>query len=192
MTIDIFQTLGAATEQIAFSELYVAPQQGVTASSRGLSSGSVSASSMIWSESPRVSGSRRDRAGSTDRRAPPDRCRGSGRTTIDKSRPRMPSLSRVPLRWLTADEGRPALLRSGSEAEDLVDESALGRHVDRRYGTHLSLGQHRHSLDAGEGSPSGPEVLKAEHRPCSALDPAVVLLDQVVEPLPTPVPGKAP
>ena len=29
MTIDIFQTLGAATEQIAFSELYVALQQGV-------------------------------------------------------------------------------------------------------------------------------------------------------------------
>ena len=29
MTIDIFQALGAATEQIAFSELYVALQQGV-------------------------------------------------------------------------------------------------------------------------------------------------------------------
>ena len=29
MTIDIFQTLGAATEQIAFGELYVALQQGV-------------------------------------------------------------------------------------------------------------------------------------------------------------------
>jgi TRAP-type C4-dicarboxylate transport system substrate-binding protein len=29
MTIDIFQTLGASTEQIAFSELYVALQQGV-------------------------------------------------------------------------------------------------------------------------------------------------------------------
>ena len=28
MTIDIFQALGAATEQIAFSELYVALQQG--------------------------------------------------------------------------------------------------------------------------------------------------------------------
>ena len=29
MTIDIFQALGASTEQIAFSELYVALQQGV-------------------------------------------------------------------------------------------------------------------------------------------------------------------
>ena len=29
MTIDIFQALGAATEQIAFGELYVALQQGV-------------------------------------------------------------------------------------------------------------------------------------------------------------------
>ena len=29
ITIDIFQALGAATEQIAFSELYVALQQGV-------------------------------------------------------------------------------------------------------------------------------------------------------------------
>jgi len=31
-----------------------------------------------------------------------------------------------------------------------------------------------------------------KHRPCSALDPAVVLLDQVAEPLPAPVPGEAP
>ena len=98
----------------------------------------------------------------------------------------------VPLRWLTAGELRPALLRSDGEAEDLVDEGPLGRHVGRRHGTHLSLGQHRHGLDAGEGSPSGPEALKAEHRPCSALDPAVVLLDQVVEPLPAAVPGEAP
>ena len=29
MTIDIFQALGAATQQINFSELYVALQQGV-------------------------------------------------------------------------------------------------------------------------------------------------------------------
>ncbi len=29
MTIDIFRALGAGTEQIAFSELYVALQQGV-------------------------------------------------------------------------------------------------------------------------------------------------------------------
>ena len=29
MTVDIFQALGAATQQIAFGELYVALQQGV-------------------------------------------------------------------------------------------------------------------------------------------------------------------
>ena len=88
----------------------------------------------------------------------------------------------VPLRWLTASELRPALLRSGGEAEHLVDEGPLRRHVVGGHGTHLSLRQHRHGLDAGEGSPSGPKALKAEHRPCSTLDPAVVLLDQVVEP----------
>ena len=52
--------------------------------------------------------------------------------------------------------GRPALLHSGSEAEDLVDESPLGRHVDRWCGTHLPLGQHRHSLDAGGHRPAPP------------------------------------
>ena len=87
--------------------------------------------------------------------------------------------SLVPLHWLTAGERPPALLRSGSEAEGLVDEGPLGRHVVGRRGTHLSLGQHRHGLDTGEGAPCGPKALKAEHRPCSALDAAVVLLDRI-------------
>ena len=60
----------------------------------------------------------------------------------------------------------------------------------RAYGTHLALGPHRHSLDAGEGSPSGPEVLKAQHRRGSALDPAMVLLDHLVEPAAAAVPVK--
>ena len=40
----------------------------------------------------------------------------------------------------------PALLGSGGEAEDPVDEGALGRDVVRGHHTHLSLGQHRHRL----------------------------------------------
>jgi hypothetical protein len=46
------------------------------------------------------------------------------------------------------------------------------------------------STPARVRSPSGPKALKAEHRPCSALDAAVVLLDQVVQPLPAAVPDE--
>ena len=82
--------------------------------------------------------------------------------------------NQVPLRWLVAGEFRPAAFRSDRHAKDLVHKGSLGRDVVGRHGTHLSLCQHRHGLDAGEGSPSGPKALKAEHRPCSALDPAMV------------------
>ena len=58
--------------------------------------------------------------------------------------------------------------------------------------THLSLGQHRHCFDAGQRPLCRPEALKAEHGPGQALDPAVVLLDPVIEPASTPVPGEAP
>src|SRR3954453_2855948 len=53
-------------------------------------------------------------------------------------------------------------------------------------------GQHRHCLDAGQRPLCRPEALKAEHEPGQALDPAVILLDPVIEPAPTPVPGEAP
>jgi hypothetical protein len=86
----------------------------------------------------------------------------------------------------------PALLGSGGEAEDPVDEGALGRDVVRGHHTHLSLGQHRHDFHAGQGPPRRPEALETEHRPCPALDPAVVLLDQVVQPPPAPVADEAP
>jgi len=56
----------------------------------------------------------------------------------------------------------------------------------------LSLGQHRHRLHPGQRPLRRPEALKAEHGPGQALDPAVVLLDPVIEPAPTPVPGEAP
>src|SRR5829696_2899801 len=72
--------------------------------------------------------------------------------------------------------------RSGSVTEKAGDEGSLDGHVVGRYGTHLSLGQHCHGLDTGEGSPRRPKVLKAEHRPGPPLDPAVVLLNPVVEP----------
>src|ERR671914_1449264 len=53
---------------------------------------------------------------------------------------------RVPLRWLTADERGPALLRSGRKTEELVDKGPLRRQVIPGRGAHLALGQHRHRL----------------------------------------------
>src|SRR5215212_10691072 len=98
----------------------------------------------------------------------------------------------VPLRWLIADEARPTLLGSGGEAEDLMHEGPLRRHVVGGHGAHLSLGQHRHRLHPGQGAPSRPEALKAEHRPGQALNAAVILLDPVVVPAPAAVAGEAP
>jgi hypothetical protein len=43
-----------------------------------------------------------------------------------------------------------------------------------------------------QGASSGREALKAEHRTGSVFDPTVVLLDQVVEPLPAPALVEAP
>src|SRR3954453_15258879 len=85
-----------------------------------------------------------------------------------------------PLRWLIADEPRPTLLGSGGEAEDLMHEGPLRRHVVGGHGTHLSLGQHRHRLHPGQGAPRRPEALEPEHRPGSAFDAAVVLLDGLI------------
>src|SRR3954447_26015289 len=78
------------------------------------------------------------------------------------------------------------------KAEDLLYKRSLRRHVTPGHGTHLSLGQPRHCFDAGQRPLRRPEALKAEHGPGQALDPAVVLLDRVVEPAPPPVPGEAP
>src|SRR3954465_1278234 len=90
------------------------------------------------------------------------------------------------------DECGPALLHSGSKAEDAVYKGPLRRHVVHGHGAHLSLGQHRHGLDPGQGSPGRPEARKAEHRPGPALHAAVILLDPVVEPAAAAMAGEAP
>src|SRR3954454_15876779 len=82
--------------------------------------------------------------------------------------------------------------RSSRKAEDLLYKGTLRRHVIPGHGTHLSLGQHRHCFDAGQRPLRRPEALKAEHGPGQALDPAMILLDPVIEPAATPVPGEAP
>src|SRR3954453_7531569 len=87
---------------------------------------------------------------------------------------------------------RTASSRSGRKAEDLLYKGSLRRHVTPGYSTHLSLGQHRHRLHPGQRPLRRPEALKAEHGPGQALDPAVILLDPVIEPAPTPVPGEKP
>ena len=71
-------------------------------------------------------------------------------------------------------------------------ERRLRRQVGPGRGAHLALGQHRHRLHTRQRPPRRPKALEAEHRPCSALDPAVVLLDPIVEPAAAPVPGEAP
>src|SRR4051794_8568871 len=90
------------------------------------------------------------------------------------------------------DECGPNCLHSGSKIEDAVYKGPLRRHVVHGHGAHLSLGQHRHRLHPGQGAPSRPEALKAEHRPGQALNAAVILLDPVVVPAPAAVPGEAP
>ena len=54
------------------------------------------------------------------------------------------------------------------------------------------FGQHRHRLDPGQGPASRLEAPEAEHGSGQALDPAVVLLDPVVQPAPAPVPRETP
>ena len=71
-------------------------------------------------------------------------------------------------------------------------KGSLRRHVTLGHDTILSLGQHRHRLDAGQRPLRRPEALKAKYGPGRALDPAVVLLDPVIEPASTLVPGEAP
>src|SRR3954468_16502966 len=90
------------------------------------------------------------------------------------------------------DECGSTRLHSGRKTEELVYKGPLRRHVVPGHGTHLSLRQHRHGLDPGQGSPRRPEALKAEHRSGSALHAAVILLDQVVEPAAAAMAGEAP
>src|SRR3954465_9775846 len=82
--------------------------------------------------------------------------------------------------------------RSSRNTEDLLYKGSLYRHVTPGHSTHLSLGQHRHCFNTSQRPLRRPEALKAEHGPGQALDPAVILLDPVIERAPPPVPGEAP
>src|SRR4051794_34472624 len=84
--------------------------------------------------------------------------------------------------------------------EQLQDRADQPLRLAQRQAEHRPQCQCRGDRQIGvEGRPapggarlSSPEALKAEHRPGQTLDPAVVLLDPIVEPAPTPVPGEAP
>ena len=45
----------------------------------------------------------------------------------------------------------------------------------------LALANHVHGLDARDDLGGAMEILESQHRPCSTLDGAVILLDQVVQ-----------
>ena len=57
---------------------------------------------------------------------------------------------------------------------------------------HLSLGQHRYNFNPRQRAPGRDKALEAQHGAGAALDPAVVLLDSVVEPPSTAVAREAP
>ena len=86
---------------------------------------------------------------------------------------------RMFLCWPIAGELRPALLRSASKIEDVVDKDPLVRPVTPGHDAALSLGQHRHRLHAGQGPSSYPQASATKHGALSALDAPVALLDQV-------------
>ena len=81
---------------------------------------------------------------------------------------------------------------SGGQTEDLVHKGPLSADVMGRHGTHLSLSQHRHGLNPRQRTPGPDKALEAQHGPNPALDPAMVLLNPVVEPAPAAVMDEAP
>ena len=127
-------------------------------------------------------GRRRSRAG-------PRCCDGRSARRRTKARPR--PRRGVPLRWLTVGELGPAGLPIRPRGRTPGARRRAGR-ACRWQARHAPVPSPASpSPPPGQGAPGGPKALKPEHRPCPALDPAVVLLDQVVEPLPAPVPGEA-
>ena len=73
------------------------------------------------------------------------------------------------------------LAYSGQHAEQASYKGCLDPHVPAADVVDLSLPDHRHGFVTRQSSPGGAQAAKAQARPHQALDPAVVLLDDVVQ-----------
>src|SRR4051794_36838933 len=94
-----------------------------------------------------------------------------------------------------ASNGSVALAVKGALLDGFVPLRPQGRRsVVQRLAAPACHPWARHAPVPWPASPSlrRPEALKTEHGPGQALDPAVILLDPIIEPAPPPVPGEAP
>ena len=67
------------------------------------------------------------------------------------------------------------------QSEHLVDQPRLTDHVALRHPPRLPLAERMHYLDTADGPPRRGEPLEPQHRPGTAFDESMVLLDDVVQ-----------
>src|SRR5690348_6692722 len=79
-----------------------------------------------------------------------------------------------------------------SQSEQACNESLLGPHIVDGNGGNLSLAQHEHGFDSRDYPPCRRKALEAEHGSKALLHPTMILLDPIVQPLPTAVTSKPP